>query len=178
MAAYGSDLTYIHDTGHGDLARAAAQTVIAALHRAGRDHGRVVDLGCGSGIFARALLDAGFDVTGFDLSEAMIATARLRAPHADLRIGSFLDADIPACVAVTAVGECFSYLFDEKPPAPAPASTGCSSAFTAPSSRAASSSSTWRRRAACAARARNGTGARVRIGRCWSRPTRTRRRVA
>jgi SAM-dependent methyltransferase len=112
--AYGSDLAYIHDTGHGDLARAAAQTVITALRRAGREHGRVVDLGCGSGIFARALLDAGFDVTGFDLSEAMIATARRHAPRADLRVGSYLDADIPACVAVTAIGECFSYLFDEK----------------------------------------------------------------
>ena len=111
--AYGSDLTYIHDTGHGDLARAAAQTVIEILRRGGRSSGRVVDLGCGSGILARALLDAGFDVTGFDLSEAMIATARRRAPRADLRVGSFLDADIPACVAVTAIGECFSYLFDE-----------------------------------------------------------------
>ncbi len=112
--AYGDDLTYIHDTGHGDLARAAAQTVIAALRRTGRERGRVVDLGCGSGIFARALLDAGFDVTGFDLSEAMIATALRRAPRADFHVGSFLDADIPACVAVTAIGECFSYLFDEK----------------------------------------------------------------
>ena len=112
--AYGSDLTYIHDTGHGDLARAAAQTVIEILRRSGRSDGRVVDLGCGSGIFARALLDAGFDVTGFDLSEAMIATARRRAPQADLRVGSFLDAEIPACLAVTAIGECFSYLFDEK----------------------------------------------------------------
>jgi SAM-dependent methyltransferase len=112
--AYGNDLTYIHDTGHGDLARAAAQTVIAVLRRTGRERGRVVDLGCGSGIFARALLDAGFDVTGFDLSEAMIATARRRAPQADLRVSSFIDAEMPTCVAVTAIGECFSYLFDEK----------------------------------------------------------------
>jgi SAM-dependent methyltransferase len=112
--AYGLDLTYVHDTGHGDLARAAAQTVIAALRRSGRERGRVVDLGCGSGIYARALLDAGYDVTGFDLSEAMIATARRRAPEADLRVASFLDADIAPCVAVTAIGECFSYLFDDE----------------------------------------------------------------
>jgi SAM-dependent methyltransferase len=111
--AYGADLTYIHDAGHGDLARAAAQTVIAALRRAGRQRGRVVDLGCGSGIYAGALLEAGYEVTGFDLSAAMIAAARRRAPQADLRVGSFLDAEIPRCVAVTAIGECFSYLFDE-----------------------------------------------------------------
>ena len=73
----------------------------------------MVDLGCGSGIFARALLDAGFDVTGFDLSAAMIATAHRRAPEPDLKVGSFLDAEIPQCLAVTAIGECFSYLFDE-----------------------------------------------------------------
>jgi SAM-dependent methyltransferase len=112
--AYGVDLTYIHDVGYGDLSRAAAQTVIAALRRLGRERGRVVDLGCGSGIYARALLDAGYDVTGYDLSAAMIEIARRRAPEADLRVASFLEAEIPPCIAVTAIGECFSYLFDEK----------------------------------------------------------------
>jgi SAM-dependent methyltransferase len=110
--AYGDDLAFIHDAGYGDLARAAAGVTIDLLRRAGHRHGRVVELGCGSGIFARTLLDAGYDVTGFDLSEAMIATARRRAPEADLRVGSFLDADIPSCVAVAAIGEVFSYLFD------------------------------------------------------------------
>ena len=58
--AYGSDLTYVHDTGHGDLARAAAQTVMEDRFVAAvASGGRVVDLGCGSGVFARALLDAG-----------------------------------------------------------------------------------------------------------------------
>jgi SAM-dependent methyltransferase len=113
-APYGDDLVYIHDTGHGDLARAAAQMVVAILRRGGRERGRVVDLGCGTGIYARALLDAGYEVTGFDLSAPMIETARRRAPEADLRVASFLDADVPGCVAVTAIGECFSYLFDEK----------------------------------------------------------------
>jgi SAM-dependent methyltransferase len=112
--AYGSDLAYIHDVGHGDLARAAAEALIAALHRRGRTGGRVVDLGCGSGILAELLLEARYDVTGFDLSAAMIATARRRAPRADLRVASVLDAEIPpGAIAVTAIGEVFSYLFDE-----------------------------------------------------------------
>ena len=111
--AYGEDLAYIHDAGHGDLARAAATTVVELLRRAGKPRGRVVDLGCGSGIFARALLDAGHPVIGWDISAAMIAVARERAPGADLRLGSFLDAELPPCAAVTAIGECLSYLFDE-----------------------------------------------------------------
>jgi SAM-dependent methyltransferase len=110
--AYGDDLAFIHDAGYGDLARAAAGATIDLLRRAGHRRGRVVELGCGSGVFARALLDAGYDVTGFDISEAMIATARRRAPEADLHVGSFLDADIPRCVAVAAIGEVFSYRFD------------------------------------------------------------------
>ena len=112
---YKSDLAYIHDVGHGDLARAAAETLLAALRRRGRNSGRIVDLGCGSGILAELLLGAGYDVTGFDLSEAMITTARRRAPRADLQVASFLDAEIPqGAIAVTAIGEVFSYLFDEQ----------------------------------------------------------------
>jgi SAM-dependent methyltransferase len=110
--AYGDDLAFIHDAGYGDLARAAASATIDLLRRAGHRRGRVVELGCGSGIFARALLDAGYDLTGFDISPAMIAAARRRAPEADLRVGSFLDAELPRSVAVAAIGEVFSYLFD------------------------------------------------------------------
>jgi SAM-dependent methyltransferase len=111
---YGEDLAYVHDAGHGELALAAAETLIELLRRTWRPPGRVVDLGCGSGVLARALGDAGYPVTGFDLSAAMIALARRRAPDADLRVGSFLEAELPPCVAVTAIGECFSYLFDER----------------------------------------------------------------
>ncbi len=42
----------------------------------------------------------------------MIEISRRRAPQAEFRVGSFLDADIPPCVAVASIGECFSYLFD------------------------------------------------------------------
>jgi SAM-dependent methyltransferase len=110
--SYGDDLAYIHDAGHGDLASAAAAMVIDVLRRSGRTSGRVVDLGCGSGVFARALGDAGYDVTGFDLSASMIAMARRRAPAADLHVGSLVDASIPPCIAVAAIGEVLSYLFD------------------------------------------------------------------
>jgi SAM-dependent methyltransferase len=111
--AYRTDLAYIHDTGFGGVAANAAGVLLDALRRAGLDHGQVIDLGCGSGILAADVAAAGYDVLGFDLSPAMIALARKRAPQARFRVGSFLAADLPPCVAVTAVGECFNYLFDD-----------------------------------------------------------------
>jgi SAM-dependent methyltransferase len=49
--------------------------------------GRVLDAGCGTGLpTIRQLLDAGFGVTGIDISEAMLALARRNAPEADLRL--------------------------------------------------------------------------------------------
>jgi len=110
--AYGADLAYIHDAGFGALARHAAARLIAELRRAGLRRGVVVDLGCGSGIVSAALAHAGYDVVGIDLSPAMLTLARRRVPGARFRRGSLFDADIPRCVGVTAVGECFNYRFD------------------------------------------------------------------
>ena len=50
--AYREDLAYIHDVGHGGLARIAAQRLMEELRSAGFHKGTVVDLGCGSGILA------------------------------------------------------------------------------------------------------------------------------
>lgn len=72
----------------------------------------MVELGSGTGRTARRLTDAGHDVVGFDLSPAMVALAREAAPAARFEVASFLDADVPACDAVVAVGEVFNYLFD------------------------------------------------------------------
>ena len=111
---YGTDLAYIHDAGFGDFARDAAPGLIRRLHAASIRDGVVLDLGCGSGIWAAELLDAGYDVVGIDLSEDLLAIARERAPGADFRCASIYDADLPACVAVTALGEILSYRFDEQ----------------------------------------------------------------
>jgi len=43
----------------------------------------------------------------------MIRLARKQAPRARLRTGSFLAVRLPACDAVTALGEVFNYRFDE-----------------------------------------------------------------
>jgi SAM-dependent methyltransferase len=110
--AYRDDLAYIHDVGHGALARAAAGKLVEELAGVGCRAGTVVDLGCGSGILARALIEAGYHVVGTDVSEAMVALARTHAPRAEFRVGSFVSADLQVSVAVTAIGEVLNYAFD------------------------------------------------------------------
>lgn len=117
--AYRDDLAYIHDVGFGGFARDAAPGLLALLRRAGIVRGRVVDLGCGSGIWAQALDQAGYDVLGVDQSAAMIRIARERVPRAEFRRQSYLTTKLPPCVAVTSLGECFNYLFDRRNDLPA-----------------------------------------------------------
>ncbi len=112
--AYRPDLAWIHDDGFGDMARHAATLLLRTLRKAGVSQGQIVDLGCGSGVLAAAMSEAGYDVLGYDQSAAMIALARRRAPRVSFRQASFLRAKFPRCVAVTAIGEVFNYLFDRR----------------------------------------------------------------
>src|SRR5215210_3847066 len=109
---YGEDLAYIHDVGHAEFALGAAPGIMEVLDRNGIRDGLVVDLGCGSGLWARELVDAGYRVLGIDISEAMIELSRNRVPEAEFRVGSLFEAEIPRCQAVTAVSEVLNYLFD------------------------------------------------------------------
>jgi SAM-dependent methyltransferase len=112
-AGYGRDLAEAHQAVFGHIAREAASFVLGMLGPAGS--GRlVVDLGCGPGTLARALTDAGYDVLGVDLSEDMLRLARRTAPAARFVRASLLDAEVPACACVTAVGEAVNYAFDER----------------------------------------------------------------
>lgn len=110
---YGEDLAYIHDVGFGHFARDAAPGLLDILRRAGIVDGRVIDLGCGSGLWARELSRAGYEVVGCDISAAMLVMARERVPEATFRRTSFVKAALPSCDAITAIGEVFSYLFDD-----------------------------------------------------------------
>lgn len=109
---YGEDLAYIHDVGHRHWVDGAAPGVLELLRKGGVAHGHVVDLGCGGGIWAKELCRAGYKVTGIDISAAMIALARRRAPEATFRRGSLFSVKLPRCDAVTSLGECVNYLFD------------------------------------------------------------------
>jgi len=90
-----------------------APELLNLLHKNGIDSGRVIDLGCGSGIWASELSRHGYSVLGIDISAAMIEIARKRVPNGEFRTESLLKAVLPRCVAVTSLGECFNYLFDE-----------------------------------------------------------------
>ena len=111
--AYKDGLAYIHDVGFGDYARNSAPGLLEILRQAGITTGLVVDLGCGSGIWARELSNAGYDVLGIDISAAMIDIARRRVPQAEFKVASLLKAKLPQCTAVTSLGECLNYLFDK-----------------------------------------------------------------
>jgi SAM-dependent methyltransferase len=109
MAAYDEDLAYTHDRGFGHVAEDAARYVLTLLPVAAS----VVELGCGSGITARRLTDAGHDVLGIDQSPALVTLARARTPEARFDVGSFVNEPLPECHAVLAIGEVFNYLVDE-----------------------------------------------------------------
>jgi SAM-dependent methyltransferase len=112
---YGPDQAGIHHRAFGGLASTAAQHLRSLLAERGLDAGVVVDLGCGSGILARTLTDAGYEVTGADISPDMVALARETAPLARFVEGSLFDAELPpGCVAVTAIGEALNYGTDPR----------------------------------------------------------------
>jgi len=109
VALYARDLAEIHDAGYGGFAQTAAPGLLRRLERAGIRSGLVVDLGCGSGIWARALTDAGYDVLGVDESAEMLRIARRKAPRARFEQASVLDYRPPPCQAITALGEVLCY---------------------------------------------------------------------
>lgn len=106
---YGDDLAFIHHAGFGEFAERAAPGLLEILWRHGVSQGLVVDAGCGSGIWARELLRAGYAVFAFDASPPMIALARTIAPSARLEVASVADVTLPRCDAVTAIGEVLNY---------------------------------------------------------------------
>ncbi len=112
MSGYRQDLAYIHHVGFGDYARNAAPGLVSLLRHHEILRGLVVDLGCGSGLLARELLQAGYDVLGIDISQPMIQLARAHAPGATFRNTSLLRAALPPCEAVTCAGEGLNYQFD------------------------------------------------------------------
>ncbi len=110
---YRIDLAFIHDEGFTGFARKAARAILQLFRQSGIQEGLIVDLGCGSGVWASILASEGYRVHGVDLSQAMIDLARKRVPEASFETCSFLKATIPDCAAVTSMGECLNYLFDE-----------------------------------------------------------------
>jgi SAM-dependent methyltransferase len=109
---YGDDLAYIHDIGFNNFANGSAPGLLEILQQAEPEGNLIVDLGCGSGIWAAHLCQAGYRVVGVDISSAMIELARKRAPDAEFRVGSFQTFEFPRCAAITALSDVLCYQFD------------------------------------------------------------------
>src|SRR5687768_10769216 len=64
------------------------RTYEEAIRRVGIEPGsRVLDIGCGTGVFLRAAVDRAAEVFGLDASESLLELARGRVPDAELRGG-------------------------------------------------------------------------------------------
>lgn len=79
---------------HAFIDRAVAW-IVATLHL--NERHRVLDLGCGPGLFATRLAAHGVRVHGIDLSAVSVAEARRRAPPdlVSIEVGNYLDALLP-----------------------------------------------------------------------------------
>lgn len=107
---YESDLAHVHDDGFGFHWQGAAPAILQWLRKAGICRGAIIDLGCGGGQWLARLAEAGYSPIGVDVSPAMIRIARARVPSAEVICGSFAEAELPVCDAVTSLGEPFNYL--------------------------------------------------------------------
>ena len=106
---YQSDLAYVHATAFEDFARGAADEIIRRLRAAEIPVRTVLDVGCGAGPLTKALVEAGFDVTGVDTSAELLDLARANVPKARFIHASAYDVEIRGYDAVVAVGEPLTY---------------------------------------------------------------------
>lgn len=110
---YRPDLALVHHLGFGSHADLCAPGVLALLEPVRARGGLVVELGCGSGLLTRHLVEAGHRVLATDASPAMLELARTTAPAAEVRRLALPDDAIPECDAVVSTGHVLNYLPDE-----------------------------------------------------------------
>jgi SAM-dependent methyltransferase len=110
---YRGDLALVHDLGFAAHADRCAPGILALLEPVRRRRGLVLELGCGTGLLTRHLVDAGHRVLASDASPAMLARARRAVPGAEeIRQLVLPDDPLPRADAVISVGHVLNYLDD------------------------------------------------------------------
>lgn len=92
-AMYGRLAGYYDVTHDAQDYRAQTDLVDAAFQEYGTGGKRVLDIACGTGEHARYMVEKGYDVTGIDLSEEMLAIARHKFAGSAVR-PTFLQKDM------------------------------------------------------------------------------------
>ena len=111
---YRQDLARIHHEGFAFHADDAAPGIIELLEPLRASRGLVLELGCGSGLLTRHLVDAGLRVVATDASPAMLELAREVAPAAEaIERLTLPDHPLPSADAIVSVGHALNYLPDE-----------------------------------------------------------------
>jgi len=111
---YRADLARVHHLGFGFHADECAPGILSLLEPVREREGLVVELGCGSGLLTRYLVDAGHRVIATDASPAMLEIARSYVPDAmEIRRLVLPDDPIPEADAIVSIGHVLSYLPDE-----------------------------------------------------------------
>ena len=114
MIYYREDLARAHHLGFGFHADMCAPGILRLLEPVLADKGVVLELGCGSGLLTRYLVDAGHRVIATDASPAMLDVARSYVPDAEaVEQLTLPDDPLPAADAVVSIGHVLSYLPDE-----------------------------------------------------------------
>lgn len=108
---YGPDLALVHHLGFGFHADACAPGILTLLEPILKQRGLVLEVGCGSGLLTRHLVDAGHRVIATDASPAMVELAREHAAGAeDVRVLVLPDDPLPEADAVVSVGHVVNYV--------------------------------------------------------------------
>ena len=113
MPYYGEDLALVHHLGFGFHADQCAPGILRLLESVRHRDGQVVELGCGSGLLTRYLVDAGHRVLATDASPAMLDLTRGYVPAAEVSLLTLPDDPIPEADAIVSIGHVLSYLADE-----------------------------------------------------------------
>jgi len=112
MNDYGPDLALVHHLGFAFHAESVAPGILALLEPLRVRRGLVLELGCGSGLLTKRLVEAGYRVIATDASPDMVDLAREYAPGAEFRILTMPDDELPPADAVVSVGHPINYLPD------------------------------------------------------------------